>query len=267
MNIENNATSISLKLETLEKDMQNTKTQYEQAYKNYIELLKSPNLGKEFEILKGRAYAGLKTSSLSQGFVKDIESCKAKCSSDPTCKGATYNSLAKMCYSGSDGVIVPATENTYAIVTKLENSILILKSLNDKLVSLNKEAENTIIQSKPFYDEQMKNKKNKKIKLDAEYQTLMEQQREISKLLNDYQSLRSDGMDTNLRVNQNAMGYNFFWALLLCLLYLFFMIIFDITPNNLVLTMLIISFIFYMLRMLVISGIILFLTILYVILR
>jgi hypothetical protein len=267
MNIQNNATSISLKLETLEKDMQNTKTQYEQAYKNYIELLKSPEVSKKFQVLKGRAYTGGKVLSLSKGFVKDISSCQANCSETPSCKGATYNSVNKLCYTAENGSIVPSTENTYAIVTNLENSILTLKALNDKLLYLTNEANVIIAQSKPVYDNKMSNTKAKKIELDNEYEKLLEQQREIRKLLDEYQTLRSDKMDTGLRVNQNAMGYNLFWALFLCLLYLFFMMIFDITPNNLVLTMLIVSFIFYMLRMLVISGIILFLTILYVILR
>ena len=228
MSIQNNATSISLKLETLEKDMQNTKTQYEQAYKNYIELLKSPSLAKEFQVLKGRAYTGGNVLSLSKGFVKDISSCQANCSETPNCKGATYNSVTKLCYTAENGSIVPSTENTYAIVTNLENSILTLKALNDKLLYLTNEANVIISKSKPAYNDKISSTKYKKVELDNEYEKLLEQQREIRKLLDEYQTLRSDKIDTNLRVNQNAMGYNLFLALLLCLSYLFFMMIIKI---------------------------------------
>ena len=94
---------------------------------------------------------------ISDNTNSSLEKCKALCSSDMTCKGASFNSTDNSCKLYSDGEILPSQEKT-AILPELGASAERLAKLNDKLNGLNSQLLTTINQKgQPKYDKLLKN--------------------------------------------------------------------------------------------------------------
>ena len=254
-----------LQLESLTKEIQLTETKYEEAYKNYLSLLNTSDIANKYVQLNGRTYWGIK--GLSQAVSSNVNTCEALCSSNKLCTGATYNSDSKTCYvRGGKGTLMVGTETTFAIITQMQHATLTLSELNAKLISLNQQMNTLIGEIKPKYKKENTKNAQAKTELDENYNKLIKEQKEIHKLLQNYQSINTDYNDTTLKVNQNVVIYNFLWVLIIIIIFVSVLLIFNITPN-LALLFLIMSFLFYIFGMLTISAGIFFLTVLYVIVR
>ena len=101
------------------------------------------------------------------------------------------------------------------------------------------------------------------------YNELLEQQKEINALLNQYQSVNAEYKDSSLLVNQESFIYRFFYVLVVLIIFIGIIILFNLGSGgfNIVLILLITSFIFYLFRMLTIAAVIAFITVLYLLLR
>ena len=94
---------------------------------------------------------------ISDNTNSSLEKCKALCSTDMTCKGASFNSTDNSCKLYSDGEILPSQEKT-AILPELGASADRLEKLNDKLNGLNSQLLTMINQKgQPKYDKLLKN--------------------------------------------------------------------------------------------------------------
>ena len=244
----NESKSNVLDLESTEKEIQNTQIQYEEAYKNYIHLLNSPKVSKEYIQLKGRTYWGVK--GLNQTAVTNVDNCQALCSSNPLCTGATFVANKNFCFvRGGEGDLMAGSDTSVAIVTQLQNATLQLKALNDKLLYLNQQLNMLINKSQPDYHKGIMDTNNKGIKLHNNYNELLEQQKEINALLNQYQSVNAEYKDSSLLVNQESFIYRFFYVLVVLIIFIGIIILFNLGSGgfNIVLILLITSFIFYLL--------------------
>ena len=161
------------------------------------------------------------------------------------------------------------SDTSVAIVTQLQNATLQLKALNDKLLYLNQQLNMLINKSQPDYHKGIMDTNNKGIKLHNNYNELLEQQKEINALLNQYQSVNAEYKDSSLLVNQESFIYRFFYVLVVLIIFIGIIILFNLGSGgfNIVLILLITSFIFYLFRMLTIAAVIAFITVLYLLLR
>jgi hypothetical protein len=258
--------SNALQIETLEKELKNTEVNYEEAYKNYLSLLKSPDAAKVFTTLTAKAYWGDK--ALTQGTVNSVEECQAMCSSNTSCTGATYNSTTRFCFARSgEGNILPGSDNTFAIMTKMQEANLTLKALNDKILGLIHQLNAEVKNNKTEYEGQFSKVRGRGVTLRTSYDELMNQRIEIDNMLNQYETIQRDYSDTNLQVKQRYFIYKFFYVLMVVVILITLMIVFNInTSPNIVLLLLVTSLLFYVFEMITISAVVAFFTVIYVIL-
>jgi hypothetical protein len=87
----------------------------------------------DFQVLPGQTYMN---TVLSEGAATSVDECKAMCSSDKQCTGATFNSDDQYCRTTSgEGSPTVSSDSDYAI---LENKHT-LTSLNKRLLDINQE--------------------------------------------------------------------------------------------------------------------------------
>ena len=76
-------------------------TQYQQAYKNYIDYISSSSYSTSasaatYATMQGNTFWG--TGGVSEGASNTVEECQGQCSSLSTCTGATFNPDKKYCW-------------------------------------------------------------------------------------------------------------------------------------------------------------------------
>lgn len=90
----------------------------------------------EYAALKGRSWWG--KSGISEKEVSTQEECEALCSNDSNCSGATFNPVKRYCWTRTgDGNLVSGEDDNYALIPKKKAALIVMKSLNEKLLDLN----------------------------------------------------------------------------------------------------------------------------------
>jgi hypothetical protein len=255
-----------LQLESLLKEIKVTQTQYETAYKNYITILNSSRSGGQHTQLPGMTYLGSALQNLNS---PNVNNCEAVCSSNPSCAGASYNSLNKICSIYGTGELVPGNNYNYAIIKNVQYAVMQLQTLNQHLLNLNNKAKTLISQSGDSYSQNMIKQVSQNSDLEKQYHGLMKQKKEVDNLIKKYETLNSENEDATTNVNSKHLIYSFFWVTLIIVIYIFLMIFFNFSASSfsLIFILLLISLVFYVFGMLYVSAVIAVLTILYVILR
>ena len=232
-------------------------------------MLLNSSQANSYVTLQGRVFWG--TTALSQGAAATAQDCQAMCSSNTSCTGATFDSSKQTCYvRGGAGDILSGTEYDYAIMTELQNTTILLKTYNEKLLDLNNQILIIMKKSKPYYDKDLLAKNTLDEDLQQKYYDELTKEREkIHRRLQNYDSVNRETLDTGIQVKQTALVYRIFVIILGMSLIVLFFIYFNIaapSPNP-VFILLLTSFIVYALGMTFISALIAFFTILFVILR
>jgi hypothetical protein len=201
--------SAILKLQVLETEFNLVMKQYEQAHMNYIASLQSQgalNDSNKFVSLQGRVFWG--TAGLKEGAVDSEDSCKALCSSDPLCTGATYNSAKAYCWTRSGkGDIAVGLDTDYALITDLTQNINNIKQLNDRLTTLNEKIEETLKGIVPVQQAEIEEKNTKQSQLQKVYEQLLADRRNIDDMLKEYRMLDQQYSDNSIYVQQTNTAY------------------------------------------------------------
>ena len=95
---ETNYDTSVLRLQDLDGQYQQATKDYDLARANYIQILQQDDMN-EMTVIDKRSFTG--DTRLSSSLVDDLESCSAKCSTDDTCTGATFNTETTMCLTCS----------------------------------------------------------------------------------------------------------------------------------------------------------------------
>lgn len=213
-----NMNSYIIKLELLEKKYMVVLKQYEENYNNYITNLKTNEVNSatvgttttgttkktEFVSLRGRVYWG--KNKLKEAALQTIEECESMCASDLKCTGATFNSSKRYCWTREgEGNLNSGTSNDYAIIPKLRQNLIVLKSLNQKLIDINSEINKTLDKMYPIAQEDIKLKNQKQESLEKYYGVLLNEQMKIEKTLQEYDTIEQQ-YDNNFlnTVSQNV---------------------------------------------------------------
>jgi len=179
-----------INIEALQKEYEITLQQYQEAVQNYISTLQntSSNSTTQFTALSGRSWWG--TSGLKEGQVADQAECENMCAASSTCTGATFNPVRKYCWSRTgDGTLTVGTDTDIALIPQQKSDLIVMKGLNDKLISLNERMASDWKDIEPEIKVQNANKNQKQDQLNSTYQTLLEEKQEIDKQLEEYYSI------------------------------------------------------------------------------
>jgi hypothetical protein len=219
----NNTESNVLKLQSLQSEFKLVMTQYQQAYANYISSLRSssdPTSKKKFVVIPDSTFWG--TTSLSAGTSSpSAEDCTALCSANSSCTGAIYISDLQRCgLRGGQSDIGPGLDTDSAIVSELVQNTQVLKMLNQKLLDINKNMEDTLGSMSSSENHDIADKDLKKGELTSIYNSLMEERRNINKMIDDSTSIEQSYNDNSIYVSQNNTTYTF-WTLVALIIVVF----------------------------------------------
>ena len=156
--------------------------------------------------IKGTTYWG--TNNLNEGTATSVEDCKALCSSDSKCTGATFNSDKQYCWTRSgNGSISPGMTNDYAIIPENLKHLKVIKSLSEKLTSINDKILQEMNEGQPLYSEQDMMRKRQTIVLNSNYKKLMKEREKVDKIIKKYKDLESSQDAGAVFINEKYAKY------------------------------------------------------------
>lgn len=217
--IQNDQMKASLiNIETLQKEYEVLLQQYQEALQNYISSLEDTNKNTSFTSLKGRSWWG--TSGIKEGEASTEEECQNMCLSSGDCSGATFNPVKHYCWTRKGNSLITAgLDDDYALIPRQIAALAVMTSLNNKLLDLNNQISNELINIKPQVEDQTNEKNIKQQQLNKSYQKMLEQKLEIEKQLQEYYSIEQDENNQYLYVNQQNITMRF-WILIMCIILL-----------------------------------------------
>ena len=178
--------------------------------------------------LQGRTFWG--TGGLKEGNVTSEDQCKALCSSDPLCSGATYNPDKAYCWTRSGkGDVAIGLGSDYALISEVAENATVMQELNERLTGLNQQIGDALNQVKPEVDKQMSEKNAKKDSLQVIYNQLLADRQNIDAMVKEYQMINQQYVDNSLYVVQANSSYTL-W-LIFALVIIFFTIKLMFFPN------------------------------------
>jgi hypothetical protein len=159
--------------------------------------------------MPGKAFWGSGSVSVSTGGT--VEQCQALCSSTTNCSGATYNPTAyaqPMCFLRTgEGQVVPALDTDVAIIPESQKYLLIIESINNKLISTNEQIQNIINQSQPVYNSMKTEGQEQNKELIQNYMKLVAEREKIAETLKSYEDLDKSEQEGEMRVSQKQYSY------------------------------------------------------------
>jgi hypothetical protein len=159
--------------------------------------------------MPGKAFWGSGSASVTAGGT--VEQCQAMCSSTTNCSGATYNPTAygqPMCFLRTgDGQVVPALDSDIAIIPEAQKYLLIIESINNKLISTNQQIQNVINQSQPIYNSMKTEGQEQNKELIQNYMKLVVEREKIAETLKSYEDLDKSEQEGQMRVTQKHYSY------------------------------------------------------------
>jgi hypothetical protein len=159
--------------------------------------------------MPGKAFWGSGSVSVSTGGT--VEQCQALCSSTTNCSGATYNPTAyaqPMCFLRTgEGQVVPALDTDVAIIPEGQKYLMIIESINNKLISTNQQIQNIMDESQPVYDSMKTERQQQNKELIQNYAKLVAERERIAETLKSYEDLDKSEQQGELRVTQKQYSY------------------------------------------------------------
>ena len=203
--------------QTLQKEYEVILQQYQEAGKNYINSLQNSDTT-TYSALPGRTWWG--SSGLTEGTVETQEECENMCINADKCTGATFNPVKRYCWARSgEGSVSVGIEADYALIPKQKATLIIMKGLNDKLLSINEQITKELKNINPEVQKQSQEKNIQTQNLNVSYHRLLEQKLVMEKQLQEYYSIEEENQNQSLYVNQQNVSMRF-WVLITCLILL-----------------------------------------------
>ena len=174
----------------------------------------SPVNKNTFNMVSIPASTWIGTSPLSEGAVDSVDECKAMCSNDSTCTGATYNSKKSYCWTkiGTGDIQSSSDTTDTALVSELTQNLSTIQSLNNRLTVLTQQIDTETNKVLPEAKREIDSKNASKGKLHTIYDQLKEDRIKIDNQLKEYQKIDQSYIDTNIYVNEKNSKY-ILWGL------------------------------------------------------
>jgi len=159
----------------------------------------------ELVSIQGKAFTG--TGSAGQSSATTLQDCMASCTNSNKCTGATFVSNKCEIRTG-DSQIVSSSQKSYAIIPKEKQLLLNIEDINQQLLDVNKQLVTKIEVSETAYDKTNDETKIKNQELIKSYESLLEERRNIEKMLNEYETLDNTENENQIKINKNYYLYN-----------------------------------------------------------
>ena len=170
--------------------------------------------------IKGATYWG--TEKLSEGESTSIDECKAMCSADASCTGATYNSDKAYCWTRSgEGSVNTGLPNDYAIIPENLKYLKVIQGLSEKLTSINDEVLQIMNKGNPLYSAQDMSRKKQTAILNLNYKKLTKEREKVEETIKKYQDLNKSQNQGTIFINQNYSTFIMFVIIVIILVILF----------------------------------------------
>jgi hypothetical protein len=224
----------SLNLEELTMEYQTTLMKYNKAKMDYINYVKKISKNstnaetsatsetknkKKIKLMPGKKFMSSNNTPILDSSANSLEECKALCSSNSGCYGATFNSNDKTCIiSGSDGDLTKGTDSDYAMITHSYTLLKRSQKLNDQLIKINDKISNIMMSNKKtiFSNNKMSSKKSQDLVVNRDQ--LSEERAIIDQALNEFKDLEENQEETDLMTHSNY--YSFLLLLLLAIVFI-----------------------------------------------
>lgn len=208
-----------IKLYNLEADFDETLRQYKQSYLNYISVLQSQP--PKYSIIKNTDFSG---NNLAQGQNLSPEICEGNCDITSKCYGFSYDTRnnANICYAKSSEMSPTTSVNgvdLYVKNTDLEKSILIVESLNSKLIVINQQIIDQLNAIQPNIESIGSENKKKLEEALTIYEELLGEKNKIEKLKNEQQTVSIENSFSEKSLSHQYAQY-IFWIILFCIIFL-----------------------------------------------
>ena len=179
------------------------------------------SFGKDFAELPGRSWWG--TYGIKEGNVSSKEECVSMCASDANCTGATFNPVKRYCWTrGGDGTVTAGSDDENALIPKLKVNVIMLNTLNEKLISINQQLRNEVKNINPKLEEEKDSYSQKQERFDDYYYQLSDEKKSIQQLIQKYNTIQSELNNQTLVVDQANSSLRM-WTILAFLLLLVIM--------------------------------------------
>ena len=170
--------------------------------------------------IKGTTFWG--TGKLSEGEATSIDQCKAMCSADSSCTGATYNPDKAYCWTRTgEGSINSSIPNDYAIIPESLKYLKVIQGLSEKLESINQDILKMMNKGKPLYSEQEIQRKQQTATLNSNYKKLVKEREKVEKTIKKYQDLNKSQSYGEIFINKNYSTFIFLIIIIFIIIFLF----------------------------------------------
>lgn len=174
--------------------------------------------------IKGSTFWG--TGKLDEGQATSIEQCKAMCSADSSCTGATYNPDKAYCWTRTgEGSINASIPNDYAIIPENLKYLKVIQGLSEQLTNINQEILKTMNKGKPLYSEQELHRKQQTVILNRNYKKLVKEREKVEKTIKKYQDLNKSQNQGEIFISQNYSKFIILTIILLIIIFIFIKIL------------------------------------------
>jgi hypothetical protein len=230
-----NSNSFSMDLESLSQKYSKLLIQYKAAVTDYVNYLKSitiiensnhdssgPNYkinSEQYTSLQGMAFNGSGTAGQSDATT--LQECQASCANLSNCTGATFVSEKCLVRTGNSP-IVPAGNDSYAIIPKSKQLLLNMEDINQQLLDTNKELTKKINTLQPIFDKTTQNTTSKNQDLINNYKLLNQERENILNLLRQNETLESVENENLVKINQNYYSFILLSILAIAIIFLLF---------------------------------------------
>lgn len=149
----------------------------------------------------------------------DLEQCKALCAKTSGCSGATFNPSGHqqpMCWLRTgEGDLAKGLDTDYAIIPEAKQYLMVIASINKKLLETNRKIQAINKKAIPEYDMLKQQNESQDNKLLQNYSHLNIERKKIQSLLNQYETLDKSETQGTLEVYQKY--YTFILLLIIAI--------------------------------------------------
>jgi hypothetical protein len=173
-----------------------------------------------FTSIQGQTFWGTGQAGSQSVYTEgDLEQCKALCAKTSGCSGATFNPTAHqqpMCWLRTgEGGLANGLDTDYAIVPEAKQYLMIIESINKKLLDTNSKIQEINEKAEPEYDMLTQQNEIKDNVLKQNYLHLTMERKKIRALIDQYETLDKSETQGTLEIYQKY--YTFILLLIIAI--------------------------------------------------
>jgi PAN domain len=209
-----NTNSDILQLQRLEIQYKTKMNEYKSAFASYITTMNSqPANAKSYVVLPGKTYMG--SGGISDNRNSSVSQCQALCSANKNCTGATFNSISKVCkLRTGKGPITTSASSDNAIITRVNQQLINLETINAQLISLNDQMIVISKRIKPSVNTNIVTLSTNNADLVKNNSDLLKEQIKIKNMLDEFNDIDQNYISQSLNADQKNASY-YLWLIIM----------------------------------------------------